>query len=97
MEAPDAIRFFWLLDDYLHVLKGEPIARAVRKLTKEVESAASLRFVRMPSRCGSPQGRCCTSREAGAGSSMLDVPLVGGVGYGLAFEGLIDKLVSVYI
>jgi hypothetical protein len=41
MEAPDAIRFFWLLDDYLHVLKGGPIARAVKKLTKEVESAAA--------------------------------------------------------
>lgn len=39
MEAPDAIRFFWLLDDYLHVLKGGPIGRAVKKLTDEVESA----------------------------------------------------------
>jgi hypothetical protein len=28
---------------------------------------------------------------------MLDVSLVGGVGYGLAFEGLIDKLVSVLV
>jgi hypothetical protein len=40
MEAPDGVRFFWLLSDYLYLLDRGPIKRAVKRLTKEVDAAA---------------------------------------------------------
>jgi hypothetical protein len=40
IEAPDGVRFFWLLSDYLYLLDRGPIKRAVKRLTKEVDGAA---------------------------------------------------------